>query len=152
MSDIPALIARTRKLRELTATGYTDPEIADVFGVSKRTVRTWRKAAGIPCGLSQVPMQPRHGTPAGYRSGCRDVCCRAPHIAAQRERREERQRDTARTASHAFDRWTPADDAVVMTRPALDAAYALGRTYLAVLARRASLNATYTARSRQTTA
>lgn len=140
MND-PVRQARSRasRLRELTAVGYTDAEIGDILGAHRRTVRTWRCAAGILPGLVQVPAAFPHGTPTGYRRGCRDDCCKTPTLVAQRALRGLRQRDTMRTAVHALDPWTPADDAVVMTLPVLAAAYALGRTYLGVDARRTVL-------------
>ena len=61
--------------------GLSDAEIADELGVSPRTVRRWRAAAGLSS--SWTPTPPQHGTPARYRRGCRCTPCRGAQAARQ---------------------------------------------------------------------
>lgn len=133
---------RIAKLREMAATGYSDAEMGEAFGVTSRTILRWRKAARIPSGW--VPPEPaptQHGTPNAYRRRkCRCTPCIRANRRAQGDFLDRVQRETGRNAVHHGEPWTPADDAVVRMRPPLEAALDLGRTYAAVTQRARVLN------------
>lgn len=70
------------RLARLVAAGLSDPEIADAFGVSSRTILRWRKSAGL---RSQwAPELQPCGTPGAYRRGCHCTDCRAANATAHR--------------------------------------------------------------------
>lgn len=135
-----ALEDRTKLLRELCATGYSNAEIGEQLGASARTVQRWRAMAGIPSTWTPETADLVHGTETGHRHhGCTCTRCTNAAAAAQARRVAKLQRETAKTARRHLDPWTPGDDAVVLMHPAYDAAIALGRTYAAVRTRRARL-------------
>ena len=140
------------KVRELAATGYSDPEIGAQLGVSARTVLRWRQDAGIESMWVATRKETQHGTESGYRThGCRCLPCRTANSRATAERQDAYQRETSRTATRHLEPWSPADDAVLLTRSAYDAALVLQRTYYSVRNRRQHLNTQRILRSRQTT-
>lgn len=71
----------TTALSELVEAGLSDAEIADLAGVSARTVRRWRSRASLPSRWTPTP--PTHGTASRYRRGCRCAPCRGAHAADQ---------------------------------------------------------------------
>lgn len=54
--------------------GYSDGRLADLYGVSDRTVLRWRTALGIPS--CWAPERLGHGTTAEYARGCRCQSCK----------------------------------------------------------------------------
>jgi len=75
-------------LATLAAAGLSDPQLADHYGVTARTVLRWRTRAGLPS--SWTPTPPSHGTPARYRRGCRCKPCTAANTADARNYRRRR--------------------------------------------------------------
>lgn len=124
---------RPTKLRELAATGYSDPEIADMFGVSSRTILRWRQDQGIESYWTPPRRDVRHGTEHTYKNHkCRCGPCRRAVRSAQAARLARYARETGRNAIHHGEPWTPGDDAVILLHRPLEAAHILGRTYAAV--------------------
>jgi hypothetical protein len=78
----------TRPLPELVEAGMSDPEIADVLGVTPRTVLRRRQRAGLPSRWTPTP--PAHGTLGRYRRGCRCKACKAENTAAAARYRRAR--------------------------------------------------------------
>ena len=72
----------------LVDAGLSDPQIADLVGVSSRTVLRWRKQAGLPSRWTPTP--PAHGTEARYRRGCRCRPCTAANTASAARYRRSR--------------------------------------------------------------
>lgn len=84
------------RLARLVAAGMSDPQIADAFGVSSRTILRWRKADGLRSQWS--PELSPCGTFGAYRRGCHCTECKAANAAAHRA--------WARRRAHA--RWADA--------------------------------------------
>lgn len=82
-----------------------------------------------------------HGTTARYRSGCRCEPCTSAMTVYCAEFRVRRQAATS-TAPVKYRRWTPEEDALVLSEAGPYAvARRLGRTYYAVITRRTRLRA-----------
>ena len=75
-------------LPALVDEGLSDTEIADVLGVSARTVLRWRSRAGLASRWTPTP--PSHGTERRYRRGCPCAPCRAANAAAVARYRRRR--------------------------------------------------------------
>lgn len=117
--------------------GLTDPELADRFGVSSRTVLRWRQRLGLSSPWRDS--LPAHGTITRYRPPytCRCAECRRALAAARKRYVRSAQRRTPPGHAHGLP-WTPEEDAVLMdsTLGTLVArARRLGRTYNAALNR-----------------
>ncbi len=113
--------------------GLSDSQIAQMYGVSARTVLRWRQAAGIPS--SWQPERYPCGTRAAFRRGCRCAECRAslrPHNLAKIASMTAQ----APAGERSGQRWTAEDDAVLMGPGTLvERARQLGRSYIACLNR-----------------
>ena len=75
-------------LATLVTAGLSDPQLADHYGVTARTVLRWRKRAGLPSHWTPTP--PAHGTDARYRRGCRCKPCTAANTASAARYRRSR--------------------------------------------------------------
>lgn len=84
------MTAVLERVEAFTLEGYSDTEIAEALGVTPRTVRRYRAAAGIPSRWTPTPAQ--HGTRARYQRGCRCDRCKAANTAYTRADRGARAR------------------------------------------------------------
>ena len=73
------------RLADLVSAGYSDAEIADAIGVSARSVRRWRRRAGLRSQWTPTP--PQHGTRARYVKGCRCAPCTDANTSYHRQSR-----------------------------------------------------------------
>lgn len=120
-------------LAEYAAAGMSDPVIAQIFGVSARTVLRWRKSQGIAS--TWQPERFPCGTRASYWRGCRCDDCRAAIRPVGRAR-------YAATSAQTTERfrssqpWTAEDDEILLgPGSTVERARILGRSYAACLGR-----------------
>ena len=126
------------KLARLVADGYSDAELADVFGCSARTVLRRRGALGID---SQWRPAPRCGTASGYKAGCRCGDCRSANADRSATYAAQRQAATVR-ARRWGEPWTVAEDQTLARLGVVQASQVLERTYHACKLRMQVLKAT----------
>ena len=127
------------KLARLVADGYSDAELADVFGCSARTVLRRRGALGIDSQWRPAPA--RCGTASGYKAGCRCGDCRSANAAAHADYVARCQAATVR-ARRWGEPWTVAEDQTLARLGVVQASQVLERTYHACQLRRRVLKAT----------
>jgi hypothetical protein len=129
----PAVSRIPPDLAEYADAGMTDSQIAQMYGVSARTVLRWRQAAGIPS--SWQPERFPCGTRAAFRRGCRCAECLAalrPHNLAKIASMTAQ----APAGDRSGTPWTIDDDAVLMGPGTLvERARQLGRSYMTCLNR-----------------
>lgn len=126
------------KLARLVADGFSDAELADVFGCSARTVLRRRAALGI---ASQWRPARRCGTASGYRAGCRCGDCRSANADRSATYAAQRQAETVR-ARRWGEPWTVAEDQTLARLGVVQASQVLERTYHACKLRMQVLKAT----------
>lgn len=126
------------KLARLVADGFSDAELADVFGCSARTVLRRRAALGI---ASQWRPARRCGKASGYRTGCRCGDCRSANADRSATYAAQRQAETVR-ARRWGEPWTVAEDQTLARLGVVQASQVLERTYHACKLRMQVLKAT----------
>jgi hypothetical protein len=121
-----------RTFAERVAEGKSDAELAEVYGVTDRTILRWRQRDGL---ASQWGREAAHGGLTRYRKGCRCDRCAQANRDAQAEFRRHAQKVTGPRAARGGMPWTPEEDALLMSPEggsAMAKAIQLRRTYSSV--------------------